>query len=272
MREIDQIYKNLCKNLLDFGEEVGNTLEFRNVQFNIHDINENIVAIRNLSASYLFGEWLWYFNGINDVSFISAFGSMWKKLSDDGITANSAYGYIMKYKFGFDQIEKIIELLKKDPNSRRAVINLNTPNEKVIETKDEPCTIALTFYIRDNKLNCTCMMRSNDIWFGLPYDMAFFMELQKYIADRLNVGYGIYTHFAISLHAYIRDLDKIKNIVENPKQVLIKYDRKKFLENNVLIGNVIKIVSKTCSPEFIKKLLLILAKECFDYEEIKIED
>lgn len=272
MREIDQIYKNLCKNLIDFGEEVGDTLEFRNVQFNIHDIKENIVGIRNLSASYLFGEWLWYFSGINDVSFISAFGSMWKRLSDDGITSNSAYGYIMKQKFGFDQIEKVIELLKKDPNSRRAVINLNTPNEKVIETKDEPCTIALDFYIRDNKLNCTCMMRSNDIWFGLPYDAAFFMELQKYIADQLGVEYGIYTHFAVSLHAYIKDLDKIRSVVENPKQILIKYDREKFLENKDLISKIIKIVSKTCSSDFVRKLLLVLATGLFDYQEVKIED
>lgn len=56
---------------------------------------------------------------------------MWNKLSDDGITANSAYGYILQKKHGFNQIEKIIELLKVDPYSRRAVMNINVPKAKL---------------------------------------------------------------------------------------------------------------------------------------------
>ena len=85
-----------------------------------------------------------------------------------------------------------------DPNTRRAVVNINVPNVNVIETKDEPCTIALQFLNRDGKLHCTAIMRSNDIWFGTPYDWAFFIELQKVIADKLGLGYGTYTHFATS--------------------------------------------------------------------------
>lgn len=274
MKEIDQIYLNLCKKLYTEGEKVGNTLELNNVQITLNNIEENIVGIRNLSASYLFGEWLWYFTARNDVNFISKFGSAWKKLTDDGVTNNSAYGYIMMKKFGFDQIGKIIDLLRADPNSRRAVINLNTPNEDVISTKDEPCTIALQFRIRNGKLYCTTMMRSNDIWLGLPYDIAFFTELQMFIADALGVKYGTYTHFDVSLHVYERDIPKIQNIVfYGFKEKIISFDRKKF---HKYCRSTADCIDSLCrmdyEPEAIRKITLSIAKEIFDYKEKEVDE
>lgn len=265
--DIDSIYYNLCDDLLKYGKEVAGTKELNNVCIQLQDIHENIVSIRDISPAYLFGEWLWYFTGRNSVDFISSFGSMWRKLSDDGITSNSAYGYLMKYKFGFDQIEKVIELLTKDRNSRRAVINLNTPNERVIETKDEPCTIALQFLIRDGKLHCTGIMRSNDIWFGFPYDVAFFTELQKYIADRLGVGYGTYTHFVTSLHLYERNYEDVAKIVENPISKPIYYDRYKFHDNKDFLGDFIGVATRQCKPEFVRDFTLRLAHDYFDFRQ-----
>lgn len=222
---IDEIYMTVCKDLVK-ATKVGGTRELLNVKLVLTDITKNIVSVRGISPSYLCGELLWYFNGMKSTEFISRFSKFWEKISDDGKTANSAYGYLMKYQFGFDQIEKVIELLKKDPNSRRAVINLNTPNEKVIETKDEPCTIALQFMIRKGNLDCTTMMRSNDIWYGTPYDIAFFTELQKYIAQRLGIGYGYYTHFVTSLHLYDRDYDKVCDVLERAESHPMSIDVK----------------------------------------------
>lgn len=269
MREIDRIYYNLLHDLVFTGQKVNGTRELNNVQITLDDITEGIVSIRGISPSYLFAEALWYFTGRNDVEFISTFGSMWKRLSDDGKTNNSAYGYLMKYAFGFDQIEKIIELLRKDPNSRRAVINLNTPNEHVIETHDEPCTICLQFLVRDGKLNCTTVMRSNDIWFGFPYDVAFFTQLQMYIADRLGVSYGTYTHFVISMHLYDRNYQEVMNILKNPISKVITFDRDKFQHDKDFVAELIDHSVKHCSKERSRELILELAKRHFDFEEIE---
>lgn len=222
---IDEIYVTICKDLVK-ATKVGNTRELLNVKLVLTDITKNIVSVRGISPSYLCGELLWYFNGMRSTEFISRFSKFWEKISDDGKTANSAYGYLMQAAFGFDQIETVIKLLKKDPNSRRAVINLNTPHQGVIMTKDEPCTIALQFMIRKGNLDCTAMMRSNDIWFGTPYDIAFFTELQKYIAQLLGVGYGYYTHFATSLHLYDRDYDNVQRILERAESHPISIDVK----------------------------------------------
>lgn len=259
---IDKIYLDLCKDLLH-APKVGNTRELTNVKIQLGNINDNIVGIRNISLPYLFGELLWYFNGLNDVEFISKFSSMWERLTDDGKTCNSAYGYLMMHKHGFNQIDKVITLLKIDPDSRRAVINLNVPNEDMITTKDEPCTIAVQFFIRHNALHCTTMMRSNDIWFGLPYDVAFFTELQKYVADELRVEYGNYTHFVTSLHLYDRDYDKVDEIVECPVRKKIKFNHRQFHKDKEFLAGLIRY---SRNP---KEDILTLFKDHHIYEEVQ---
>ena len=244
---VDEAYKALCEKLVN-APSVGNTRELNNVKIEIEDVANSIVSIRNTSLTYLLGEFLWYFNGSRSMEYISKYSTFWKNISDDGITSNIAYGYLLMYKHGFNQIEKIIELLTVDPNSRRAVININVPNERVIETKDEPCTIALQFLNRDGKLHCTAIMRSNDIWFGTPYDWAFFIELQKVIADRLGLGYGTYTHFATSFHAYERNMAEITAIAEADLETLkttIVFDRDRFhVEKETLFAQTLNEEAK----------------------------
>ena len=213
-------YKKLSKDLLERGHTMetrnirGNTKELCNYMLTITDLDEEYVSLKTgkTDLTYLAAELLWYWSARNDVKFIDNFAKMWAKVSDDGKTANSAYGYILQKKHGFNQIETIINLLRKDPYSRRAVININVPNELVYETKDEPCTICLDYQIREGKLHCTCVMRSNDMNFGLRNDLGFFISLQKYIAKELNVPIGNYNHFAMSIHVYDRDIKFAKDV------------------------------------------------------------
>ena len=231
-KTVNVAYRKLCKDLYEKGHVMetrnirGGTKELCNYMFTIDDLDYEYVTLKTgkTNLTYLAAELLWYWSSRNDTEFISKFGSMWKKLSDDGVTNNSAYGYILQEKFGFNQIEKVIELLTVDPYSRRAVININVPNEKVIETKDEPCTVCLDYQIRNGKLHCTCVMRSNDVNFGLRNDLGYFISLQKYIAKRLNIPVGTYTHFAMSIHFYDRDTKFIKDVaygtLESENEVL----------------------------------------------------
>ena len=279
MYEIDEIYLTLCDNLLEAPTvkqdnnskaTSGETKEINNVKVTLRDLDHNIVTVRKISPAYMFAEWLWYFTGRNDVKFISEFGKIWKEMSDDGVTNNSAYGYIMKEKFGFNQIETIINLLTADPLSRRAVININTPNKRVKTTKDEPCTIALQFLIRDNKLNCTGIMRSNDIYLGFPYDVAFFTELQKYVADRLNIKCGSYTHFVVSMHLYDRHYEEVANMVRHPISKPFYFDRNKFHQKKEFVTEMVEF-GIDHGTKNVKDILMLLAAEYFDYKGVKNE-
>lgn len=222
-------YADLAKELIENGNRVGDTFELNNVSFTLLNPDKNIPFSRSnkdifgVSLSYMLGELTWYLSGDNSVSYIGKFGSLWKRISDDGLTNNSAYGDIIENRHNFNQLELVIDILSKDPNSRRAVININVPNPKAFETKDEPCTIALQFFIRNNKLNMTTVMRSNDIWFGTPYDIIYFTILQQIIALKLKVELGTYTHVANSFHVYDRNVADVLTATKN-KTTYFLYD------------------------------------------------
>ena len=229
------------------GREVAGTKELLNSGFTLLDITDNIATVRtSFSLSYMLGELAWYFTGRDDVDFISKFSSFWEHISDDGVTNRSAYGAIVFNRYGFDQVAQVIDTLKRDPYSRRAVINFNVPNPERFETKDEICTIALVFELREGKLDCTGIMRSDNVWLGTPYNVVFFTELQKHIANKLGVGYGKYTHFAVSLHVYTKDIDRVHEVwgVDNGSPHL-KFDIEKFLAH---ISEIEHIVTSSDEP------------------------
>lgn len=172
----------------------------------IHDPTRNFVSSpdRKLPVRYAVGELIWYLSGSNRLKDISTFSKVWEKLSDDGETANSAYGYRIWKHFGFDQWDFVLNKLKADPMSRQAVIHIKDASDK--PTKDMPCTVSLQFFIRDGKLLLTVYMRSNDLWTGFPYDVFAFTSMQMLMAFQLGVEVGPYTHIAGSLHLYARNL------------------------------------------------------------------
>ena len=194
------------------GEVVG---EICDAVFCVEDPTRNIVIspIRKMPMRYAVGELAWYLSGSNRVSDISRFAKKWVDISDDGETNNSAYGYRIFTKFGFDQWNHVKNMLQKDPNSRQAVIHIKDADNK--PTKDTPCTVYLQFLLRDGKLNLSVHMRSNDIWMGVPYDMFSFCFLQMKMAMELGVEIGEYHHYAGSLHMYARDY---KSSLENLPQ------------------------------------------------------
>lgn len=159
--------------------------------------------IRNMPIRYAVGELLWYLSGNNNLSEIRKYTSAWDRMSDDGETVNSNYGYCIQHKYGFDQWEYIKDMLSKNPNSRQAVLHIKEANNK--SSKDVNCTVCCQFFIRDNKLYMTTYMRSNDIWMGFPYDVFQFTAMQILLSMQLGVEIGTYTHIAGSLHMYKRD-------------------------------------------------------------------
>lgn len=246
-KSMNDIYRQLCGKISVQGNEVAGTKELLNSGFTLLDITDNIATARTgYSLPYMLGELALCFTGRDDVESTSKFSSFLKCIGDDGVTNRSAYGAIVFNRYGFDQVAQVIDTLKRDPYSRRAVINFNVPSTDRFETKDEICTIALVFELRDGKLDCTGIMRSDDVWLGTPYDVVFFTELQKHIANKLGVAYGKYTHFAVSLHAYEKDIDRIRE-VWCCKQVAprLKLDIEKFLNH---ISEIERIAVSSDTP------------------------
>lgn len=245
---MNDIYRQLCGKISVQGQEVAGTKELLNSGFTLLDITDNIATARTgYSLPYMLGELAWFFTGRDDVESTSKFSSFLKCISDDGVTTRSAYDAIVFNRYGFDQVAQVIDTLKRDPYSRRAVINFNVPSTDRFETKDEICTIALVFELREGKLDCTGIMRSNDVWLGTPYDVVFFTELQKHIANELGVVYGKYTHIAVSLHAYEKDIDRVRDVwCCKHKAPHLKLDIEKFLAH---ISEIERIAMSSDTPK-----------------------
>ena len=155
---------------------------------------------RKMSIRYALGEMLWYISAKNTCKGIDKFSGFWKKIADEKGCVNSNYGWCIKEKYGFNQLEYVLRVLKESPESRQAVIHIKEPrNTFENPTDDLNCTVCLQFFIRDRKLYMTTYMRSNDLWLGFPYDVFNFTALQIYIAMQLDVELGSYIRFVTSI-------------------------------------------------------------------------
>lgn len=208
---------------------------------------------RNTSFAYAFGELCWYLRGVNDLESIRYYSKFYNRITDDGKTVNSAYGYRIyghHPQIEFNQWERCKELLKNDPDSRQAIIHIHTPNNK--PTKDEVCTLTLQFLIRNGKLHMITNMRSNDVVFGFTYDVFCFTALQELMAEELGVDLGYYYHNAASLHIYLNNFygDKIGDLIlkhSNKSSYGDVENYKKFFSGTAKLTN--KVVKKIMQVE-----------------------
>lgn len=176
---------------------------------NIYILNprDNMIfnSFRKSSPYYVAQEYFWYLSGNRDVSLISKYSKFWERIANDDGTINSNYGaYIFDKNYypinGMSQWEYLIDTLKKDRDSRQAILQI--PITPFKGTKDVCCTSSLQFLIRDDKLFMITYMRSNDINLGFCNDIPFFTMLQIKLADILGVELGWYRHVVGSLHVY----------------------------------------------------------------------
>lgn len=174
-------------------------------------LNTMCNCIRKMPIRYAIGELIWYNSRNNTAKSIEPFSTFWSKIAEADGTVNSNYGHCIHDKFGFDQWNMVKELLKKEPNSRQAILHIKEARDIISNpTKDLNCTIALQFILRNNKLDLITTMRSNDIWLGLPYDVFNFTCMQIQMAMELGVDIGVYYHNAGSLHLYKKDANKLE--------------------------------------------------------------
>lgn len=95
----------------------------------------------------------------------------------------------------------VIDELKRDPVSRRAVIAIRD-NGADMMNENPACLQTLQYMIRDGKLSCWVVMRSNDAVQASFMNMFAFIMLQKEFAEALGVEVGEYTHYATNFHCY----------------------------------------------------------------------
>lgn len=126
----------------------------------------------------------------------------------------------VKDGISMDQVRFVINELKNNPTSRRAVIDVRN-NADDMYSDDPACLQHIQYFIRPStkypsgQLNCCVLFRSNDAVKATFMNAFALIMLQKRIAEELGVPVGTYTHRANSFHAYERDWELLKSYCES---------------------------------------------------------
>ena len=137
---------------------------------------------------------------------------------------NWTYTYHDRYQ---DQVPFIIDELKRNPSSRRAVMTIRD-KEADMGSEDPACLQHIQYFVRDGKLDCVVLFRSNDACKAAFMNAFALIFLQKRIAGELGLPVGTYTHRANSYHCYEKDFPLlegyVKRISEAEDEEDITYD------------------------------------------------
>lgn len=178
-------------------------------------------------------EALWMISGRQDATWLDRFVSDFSsRFAEDGGLQHGAYGYRWRSHFDVeggghpllpDQLEIVIDRLRKDPNDRRVVIQMWDPVADLgAEKRDVPCNLIITPRIRTEPwifgndqdtrqvLDITVFCRSNDFVWGMAgANAVHFSFLQEYLAGRIGVEVGRYYQIANNAHIYSNILPKL---------------------------------------------------------------
>lgn len=119
----------------------------------------------------------------------------------------------------FDQIQRAIDMLKTNPNSRRIVVSAWHPGV-LEEMRLPPCHVMYIFNVSDGKLNCHLTQRSGDIALGIPFNLACYSALTMTIAQETNLKPGIFAHTIVDAHIYENHIDGLKKQLKRKPRVL----------------------------------------------------
>lgn len=165
--------------------------------------------LRDANPFFHYFESMWMLAGRADVATPARFVPRIADYSDDKRILHGAYGARWNND---DQLVNVIERLKKDPTTRRAVLALYQPiYDSDYEGKDMPCNTTIYFTIRRGALDMTVCNRSNDIiWGMLGANVVHFSILQQFVAEALETPVGVYTQFSNDAHIYTDKYPKDK--------------------------------------------------------------
>ena len=197
------------------------TLELSPVVFCLRNPRKRCVStpLRRWSLPLALGEFCWHVSASREVRFIEYYAPTWRNFAEDELIRGSCYGHKIFNRDGniASQWDRIVDLLKQDPDSRRATLLLaEAISDSWVESRDVACASLIQFMIRSGRVNAFVYMRSNDSIWGLPYDVFLFTMLQELLACQLGLEVGVYWHFAASLHLYERHYDLARRIVRAP--------------------------------------------------------
>ena len=145
-------------------------------------------------------------------------------------TLGPVYGKQWRDFQGVDQLKRVIDQIKNNPNSRRLIISAWNPKD-VPNMALPPCHSLFQFYVQDGKLSCQLYQRSADAFLGVPFNIASYSLLTYILAAYTGLKPGKFVHTFGDLHIYVNHLDQVHEQLSRTPRKCPKLVIKRIPEN-----------------------------------------
>ena len=205
------------------------------------DLSEGfpMVTTKKLHLRSIIHELLWFLKGETNIAYLKENGvRIWDEWADENGNLGPVYGYQWRSwpapnGESIDQISRLIEGIKNNPNSRRHIVSAWNP-AFVDDMALPPCHCLFQFYVADGKLSCQLYQRSADVFLGVPFNIASYALLTMMIAQVCDLELGEFVHSFGDVHIYSNHFDQVKEqLTRDPRplpQMIINPDVKNLFD------------------------------------------
>ena len=180
-----------------------------------YDLSEGfpLLTTKKVHLKSIIYELLWYLSGSTNIGYLKEHGiSIWDEWADENGDLGPVYGHQWRSwptpdGGCIDQISKLIDTIKHNPNSRRMLVSAWNVAE-VDSMALPPCHCLFQFYVANGKLSCQLYQRSADTFLGVPFNIASYALLTMMIAQVCGLEPGEFIHTTGDTHLYLNHLEQ----------------------------------------------------------------
>ncbi len=222
MHQYLQLLRDVVENGSDKADRTGvgtRSVFGRQVRF---DLNAGfpLVTTKRIHTKSVVAELLWFLSGSTDNRELKARGvSIWDEWATDDGQLGPIYGVQWRRwpspsGASIDQISQVLEMIRRDPDSRRLVVTAWNPSDLPESGRSPqenaaagrmalaPCHCLFQFYVQEAALSCQLYQRSADLFLGVPFNIASYALLTHMLAQQADLGVGELVHTFGDLHLY----------------------------------------------------------------------
>jgi thymidylate synthase len=173
-----------------------------------------LVTTKKLHLRSIIHELLWFLSGDTNIKYLKDNGvSIWDEWADDNGDLGPVYGRQWRAWPGkdgetIDQIAKVVDSIRKNPDSRRHIVVAYNPTF-VDEMALPPCHALFQFYVANGKLSCQLYQRSADTFLGVPFNIASYALLTHMVAQQCDLAVGDFIWTGGDTHLYSNHLKQV---------------------------------------------------------------
>jgi thymidylate synthase len=171
-----------------------------------------LLTTKQLHLKSIIYELLWFLRGEGNIDYLQEHGvRIWNPWADENGDLGRVYGVQWRSwqtpdgRF-IDQISRVIEQIKTQPDSRRLIVNAWNVGE-LDQMALPPCHMIFQFYVANGRLSCHMYQRSGDIFLGVPFNIASYSLLTMMVAQVTGLKPGEFIHTLGDAHLYLNHIE-----------------------------------------------------------------